>query len=95
MSLAFNRSGAAAVNKRLILSVSKGCHLTQIVGCMNVCIHRSPIEDAKLYQFNGVPLLVAEGKKGDVCIWNNDTGQIVFMVDNRHGPSFQHVVSNQ
>jgi hypothetical protein len=82
------RSGVAAIGERLILSVSKCCRLSQIAGRMKVSLNRCPIPNAKLYQCHGVPLLVTEGKNGDICVLNHSTGQVLAMLDNRHGPSF-------
>ena len=48
------------------------------------------IRDAKLYRLHLAPVLLAETNKGDVCVWNYQTGQILAMIDAREGKLSLH-----
>jgi len=54
-----------------------------------VSILRSPIPNAKLYQLPIVTVLLVEGVKGDTCLWNYETGQVLAMIDARES-QFAH-----
>jgi hypothetical protein len=70
------RSGIAAAGGSLLLSVPRCCRLTHISGRSKVIL-RSPIPDASLQSIRNVPLILAEGRRGDVCVWNYEIGRVL------------------
>ena len=48
-----------------------------------ISLLRSPIPNVKLHQLSRVPLLLAEDAKGDICVWNYVTNQVIAVIDAR------------
>ena len=65
--------------------MSRRCRLTVTKGQPKVGILRSPVLDARLQSVLNVPLVLAEGNQGDICVWNHRTGEVLALLDPKDG----------
>lgn len=86
-TITIHSCGAAAIGHQLVVSTLPSCRLVKIEQRAKVSLLRSPINGSRLHRVPGAPLLVAEGTKGDLCLWNYETGHILAMIDARESES--------